>query len=243
MPKNKDINSDDRKGDLFGSSSGSSDSKLPKSFDEIFGRLKLVFGVETDTDFARCMGFKQGSVSGAKQKKAIPPAWITEVALSKGVSADWLLTGEGEMRREGGAKFANVTQTRELMEGRKPESRRIQWKDAAPAALQASIYNDTSQQSGIADLVAKTIDVLQSNTVFETALKSNIEAFHRAIVLEKQIDQVEDRIMAKIGGRLDALESSNQQLQTENAQLHAENKAIRHELEESRAASAIRDTG
>jgi len=72
--------------------------------------------------------------------------------------------------------------------------------------------------------------------VFETALKSNIEAFHRAIVLEKQIDQVEDRIMAKIGGRLDALESSNQQLQTENAQL-------RHDLEESRAASAVQDTG
>ncbi len=84
--------------------------------------------------------------------------------------------------------------------------------------------------------MAKTIEVLQSNTVFETALKSNIEAFHRAIVLEKQIDQVEDRIMTKIGGRLDALESSNQQLQAENAQL-------RHDLEESRAGSTLSDTG
>ena len=232
----KKKNGNSKNADLSGSSFGSSDNKLPNDTDGILSRLKMTFGVETDTDLAKALDLQQGSISKAKQKRVVPPSWITTVALSRGVSADWLLTGEGEMRREGGVKFANVTQTRELTEGRKPEARRIQWKDAAPAALQASIYNDTSQQSGIADLVAKTIEVLQSNTVFETALKSNIEAFHRAIVLEKQIDQVEDRIMAKIGGRLDALESSNQQLQTENAQL-------RHDLEESRAASAVRDTG
>ncbi|NLW80734.1 MAG: Cro/Cl family transcriptional regulator [Desulfovibrionales bacterium] len=82
---------------------GSSGLKLPNKFDEILGRLKQVFDVETDTDFARSMGFRQGAVSSAKQKQTIPPAWITEVALSKGVSADWLLTGEGEMKREGAA--------------------------------------------------------------------------------------------------------------------------------------------
>ncbi len=239
MPGMKKKNGNPKNADLSGSSFGSSDNKLPNDTDGILSRLKMTFGVETDTDLAKALDLQQGSISKAKQKRAVPPSWITTVALSKGVSADWLLTGEGEMRRDGGTRFANVSQTRELMAGRAPETRRTQWSDAAPtepATPHPSIYNDTSQQSGIADLVAKTIEVLQSNTVFETALKSNIEAFHRAIVLEKQIDQVEDRIMAKIGGRLDALESSNQQLQTENAQL-------RHDLEESRAASAIRDTG
>lgn len=218
-------------------------------FNAVFDRMIKAVGGERGSDLAFALGISQASVSGAKKRRNIPDSWYLAISDKYGVSMDWLRTGDGEMAR-GGTKFANVTQTRELTEGRKPEARRIQWKDAAPAALQASIYNDTSQQSGIADLVAKTIEVLQSNTVFETALKSNIEAFHRAIVLEKQIDQVEDRIMAKIGGRLDALESSNQQLQTENAQLHAENaqlhaenRAIRHDLEESRAASAIRDTG
>jgi transcriptional regulator with XRE-family HTH domain len=154
------------------------------------------------------------------------PNGETLIKLSKalGCSAGWLLTGEGAQGDHGGGAVV-------VRKGVLPNEEMAQ-----PATPQASIYNDTSQQSGIADLVAKTIEVLQSNTVFETALKSNIEAFHRAIVLEKQIDQVEDRIMAKIGGRLDALESSNQQLQTENAQL-------RHDLEESRAASAVQDTG
>ena len=99
MPSKKDKNTNFQKEFSFGSSFGSSDSKLPNSFDAVLGRLKSVFGVETDTDFARSMGFKQGSVSGAKLKQTIPPAWIMEVALTQGVSADWLLTGEGEMRR------------------------------------------------------------------------------------------------------------------------------------------------
>lgn len=240
MSKNKDISGDDKKGDLFGSSFGSSDSKLPNSFDEIFGRLKLVFGVETDTDFARCMGFKQGSVSGAKQKKAIPPAWITEVALSKGVSADWLLTGEGEMRRDGGTRFANVSQTRELMEGKKPESRRIQWKDAAPAALQASIYNDNEEEDfDLAEVLAQTLDILKSRTVYTTAIVSNIKAFHKAITTEKKIDEMQGQLNQALSSFQDQLDKTNQLVQG----LQSENAQLRHDLEESRAGSTLSDTG
>jgi hypothetical protein len=232
MSKNKDISSNFQKGDLFGSSPGSSDSKLPNSFDEIFGRLKLVFGVETDTDFARCMGFKQGSVSGAKQKKAIPPAWITEVALSKGVSADWLLTGEGEMRRDGGAKFANLAQTRELMQGRVPGAR-VDDAAAEPATLQASIFNDSPRKDvSIADLLSKTARVLESNTVYREALYSNIEAFHHGVTMDERVNKMElqfSQAMASFQSQLD--------------QLRDENKQLRHELEESRSQSAVRDTG
>ena len=81
--------------------SGSSANKLPENaFDEIFSRLKTAFGVETDTDLAKSLDLRQGAVSNAKQKRTIPPSWITTVALTKGVSADCLLTGEGEMRRD-----------------------------------------------------------------------------------------------------------------------------------------------
>ena len=216
----------------------SSSKKPGTDFESTLNRMKTACRVSSDKMLADALDVKHSTITTSRRRGAVPASWLLTISDKTGVSVDWLRTGEGEMAR-GGTQFASVKQTRELMEGRAPETRRTQWSDAAPtepAKPQASIYNDTSQQSGIADLVAKTIEVLQSNTVFETALKSNIEAFHRAIVLEKQIDQVEDRIMAKIGGRLDALESSNQQLQTENAQL-------RHDLEESRAASAIRDTG
>jgi transcriptional regulator with XRE-family HTH domain len=215
-----------------------------ESFGSRISEARKSFGF-TQKELAQKIGVTANSIQNYEKGQVPSGDIVVRLARVFNCSTDWLLTGEDEPPRSG-TRFANVTQTRELTEGRAPETKRIQWSDAAPTepvAPHPSIYNDTSQQSGIADLVAKTIEVLQSNTVFETALKSNIEAFHRAIVLEKQIDQVEDRIMAKIGGRLDALESSNQQLQTENAQLHAENRAIRHDLEESRAASAIRDTG
>jgi hypothetical protein len=190
---------------------------------------------------ADALDVKHSTITTSRRRGAVPASWLLTISDKTGVSVDWLRTGEGEMTR-GGAQFAKIRPGERWDDPRPGSEDGPLWKAGLyqrhkeESEPQASIYNDTSQQSGIADLVAKTIEVLQSNTVFETALKSNIEAFHRAIVLEKQIDQVEDRIMAKIGGRLDALESSNQQLQTENAQL-------RHDLEESRAASAVRDTG
>ncbi len=211
-----------------------------ESFGSRISEARKSFGF-TQKELAQKIGVTANSIQNYEKGQVPSGDIVVRLARAFSCSTDWLLTGEDEPPR-GGTKFASAPQARELMQGRAPEAGRDQWREAAPTE-QPSIYNDTSQQSGIADLVAKTIEVLQSNTVFETALKSNIEAFHRAIVLEKQIDQVEDRIMAKIGGRLDALEASNQQLQSENAQLHAENKAIRHELEESRAGSTLSDTG
>ena len=122
MPDNKNNSANFQKPSCLEDSFGSSGSKLPNKFDDILGRLKLVFGVETDTDFARSMGFRQGAVSSAKQKQTVPPAWITEVALSKGVSADWLLTGEGEMRREGAVFIKRGALPNEAMEAAREKS-------------------------------------------------------------------------------------------------------------------------
>jgi len=143
------------------------------------------------------------------------------------------------MRRDG-MKFAGITQTRELMQGK------TQVADAAAMGRQSSdaaLIDPSNQNPNIADLVAKTIEVLQSKTVFQTALESNIEAFHHAIVLERKIDQVEDRIMEKVSKRFDELEKTTQQLGEANADLRTENQQLRQELEQSRAQSAVRDTG
>lgn len=187
---------------------------------DILGRMKLVTGTKSDTAFAQSIGLRQSSVSAAKERQSIPPAWAVQIAQDYGVSLDWLMFGKGEAKREAAQERPEPAQ-------------------AAPVRAEtvATTYNDMGQPAAnIADLVAKTIEVLQSQTVFQTALQSNIEAFHHAIVLEKKIDQVEDRIMGKISGRLDALETSNHRLEAENAQL-------RQELEQSRAESAVRNTG
>jgi phage repressor protein C with HTH and peptisase S24 domain len=93
--------------------------------------MKAVAGVKSDTALARVLGINQSSVSSAKERQSIPSAWAMLLSEKFGASIDWLWTGEGEMKR-GGAQFASVKQTRELMEGRAPETRRTQWSDAAP---------------------------------------------------------------------------------------------------------------
>lgn len=115
---------------------------------------------------------------------------------------------------------------------------------AASQGKEPASYNDQEKQcANIADLVSKTIEVLQSGTVFQTALESNIEAFHHAIVLDKKIDQVEERIMSKVSARLDGLEAENKQIHAENKQLQDENQQLRQDLEHTRAQSTISDTG
>jgi hypothetical protein len=69
------------------------------SFDEVLSRLKKSTESDSDTKLALNLGLSQGSISGAKQKRKIPPGWIVSVATTFGVSADWLLSGNGPMKR------------------------------------------------------------------------------------------------------------------------------------------------
>lgn len=80
----------------------------------------------------------------------------------------------------------------------------------------------------IADMLAKTARVLESDTVYREALYSNIEAFHHGVTMDERLSKMDSKF-DQVMQRLDALEAENQQL--------------RQELEHSRAQSAVRDTG
>jgi len=84
---------------------GSGEKDASAEFLDIFGRLKQATSSATDTDLANCLGIQQGSVSVAKKRLQIPPAWITKISRDHGVSADWILYGTGPMHR-GNAQIA-----------------------------------------------------------------------------------------------------------------------------------------
>jgi len=75
------------------------------TFDEILGRMKLAVGVKSDTAFAKAMGFSQSSISGAKERQSIPPAWAIQLAERFDISVDWIWFGKGRMKADGGAMF------------------------------------------------------------------------------------------------------------------------------------------
>ena len=63
----------------------------------IIDRMRLVLGVKTDTALSEFLGTTPQAVARAKTKK-IPIDWLLKVHASKGVSIDWLLTGQGEKK-------------------------------------------------------------------------------------------------------------------------------------------------
>lgn len=104
-----------------------------------------------------------------------------------------------------------------------------------PPAQQGKAQNDHicgkapgRRDISIADMLAKTARVLESDTVYREALYSNIEAFHHGVTMDERLGKM-DAKFDQVMQRLDALESENQQL--------------RQELEHSRAGSTLSDTG
>lgn len=242
-----------------GKNSSENSSELTRystnQFDLVFERMVDAVGGKRAADLASALNISQASVSGAKRRRNIPDSWYLIISDKYDVSTDWLRTGEGKMKREGkkyGWTSSGMKRIDRVEEDSIPVITGTETcipDDVRKAAVashgeEPALYDVQEKQGlNIADLVSKTIEVLQSGTVFQTALESNIEAFHHAIVLDKKIDQVEERIMSKVSVRLDALEVENKQIHAENKQLQDENQQLRHDLEESRSQSVVRDTG
>lgn len=70
-----------------------------QTFETQLERLKKASKTVTDTAFASFLGLKQGSISGAKNKGIVPPAWFFQVAEKTGLSIDWLFYGTGSMHK------------------------------------------------------------------------------------------------------------------------------------------------
>jgi len=202
----------------FGSEFGSFSAN---QFEVVFARMMQAVGTKKAADVATALGISHSSVSGSKRRGNIPDSWYGIIADKYGVSMDWLRTGEGEMRRPS-----------EQLPGRFPRVNAGQGASAPEQDL-APISNDASRRNiSIADMLAKTAKVLESDTVYREALYSNIEAFHHGVTMDERVNKMERQFseaMASFQSQLDQLRDENQQL--------------RHELEESRSQSAVRDTG
>lgn len=201
------------------------------TFDAILSRMKLATEAKSDTAFAKLLGLSQSSVSGAKERQSIPPAWAIQIAEKYAVSIDWLMFGHGDMERGGGMMFKTAKLPNPQMD---PATCADRSGKIEPDGLpDSSIYNDSSRRSmSIADMLSKTAKVLESDTVYREALYSNIEAFHHGVTMDERVNKMEQQFsqtMASFQSQLDQLRDENQQL--------------RHELEESRSQSAVRDTG
>ncbi|MCP1617060.1 MULTISPECIES: helix-turn-helix transcriptional regulator [Pseudomonadaceae] len=65
-------------------------------------RLHEVFGVKNDNQLGDALQVNRSTLGNWRSRDSVPYTICVDVALERGVSLDWLLTGEGSMYRENG---------------------------------------------------------------------------------------------------------------------------------------------
>lgn len=74
---------------------------------DIISRLRDAHKVSNNKELAASLNLNPSNVSGWKLRNKIPYKELCETAIEKGVSINWLLTGEGEIK-EGSAEYINI---------------------------------------------------------------------------------------------------------------------------------------
>ena len=76
-------------------------SEQRNQFEAVFDRIKTALRAKSETQAANLLGIAQPSITKARNRERVPPGWIETLARERGISADWLLFGEGSMKRGG----------------------------------------------------------------------------------------------------------------------------------------------
>ncbi|MBX9761582.1 MAG: helix-turn-helix domain containing protein [Pseudomonadaceae bacterium] len=66
----------------------------------VVDRLRAVYGAKDDSELSKAMDQKRSTVGNWRNRGTIPYTECVKVAGDKSISLDWLLTGEGPMRRD-----------------------------------------------------------------------------------------------------------------------------------------------
>lgn len=134
-------------------------------------RIKIVIGNQTNVDFAKKCKISETNVRALK-KRDTPPTWSTiqKIAQATGVRVHWLSTGEGAMYAK--ESSSNVVATLQPGEADRKEKLRRQTETAKDRA------KGNRQTTELIDL---TIKVLESDTLYSSALAENIKAFAQAV--------------------------------------------------------------
>jgi transcriptional regulator with XRE-family HTH domain len=130
----------------------------------------------TQDDFGNKIGLKWSQVkdreSGAVK---ISPSEAKIISHVYGISYDWLLDGRGEMLSAPTNSPINMP--------------------VNEAPMPYGAIPTTNDHPDISPLLLKTAVVLESPSIFSSALKSNIEAFHQAVTLDQKLIKAQAEIV------------------------------------------------
>ena len=74
---------------------------------DVIERLRSVYNCRNNSELAEALNILPAKISKWRTRGSVPYKEVCETSVEKGVSVNWLLTGQGEVR-EGGAEYINV---------------------------------------------------------------------------------------------------------------------------------------
>lgn len=81
-----------------------------KSASDVLDRLHTVFGVKNDNQLGEAIQVNRSTLGNWRSRDSVPYTLCVDVALERGISLDWLLAGEGLMRRGEGLPEQEVSE-------------------------------------------------------------------------------------------------------------------------------------
>lgn len=126
---------------------------------EIIDRLLLALDCKKVNDLADILNVSPSNLNGYIDRGSYIKLVHSDL-LKRGININWIKTGQGDMHESQSSSIAETY----------------------------SSYANHPPTIKISDpLIQKTAAILESTTVYATALKSNIEAFHHAMTCEEQL--------------------------------------------------------
>ena len=180
-----------------------------KEFDATYARMLLAINGSNQEHLASFLGISKDAIYKAIRSQKIPPAWFFTIGRKANISVDWLDSGLGPMRRGEAAAPA----------------------PPAPPAPAEVFLAAPQEEFRMSDMVTKTIEVLESDTIYRTALASNINAFHQAVRSERTLARLEERMAD--------LEAKSEAMLTEIGELRRGNRELKQRLEPTGQDKAV----
>lgn len=81
-----------------------------KSAAAVVDRLNLAYGAKSDNELSELLNIKRSTVGNWRSRDSIPYSICVTCSEAKGVTLDWLLTGQGPMRRGEGQQSAQSSE-------------------------------------------------------------------------------------------------------------------------------------
>ncbi|MCK5097439.1 MAG: helix-turn-helix domain-containing protein [Desulfobacteraceae bacterium] len=173
------------------------------NFEKVLGRAKIILKVEKDLDVAKAIGMNSSAFNNRKRADSIPYQEFMDLANKQNVHFDWLFLGTGSIYND----------TISDQEDQSPTSENnnitvITHKKAEPS------YKEPPTPS-ISKLITKTIEILESKTIYSSALSANIQAFHEAAGTEQKLQKIQiamEERFKKMDDRITELAEENNTL-------------------------------